>query len=40
VPVLDPFLVKEMRVQQFGFTITVSDLIAEGVKDADLQDVR
>jgi hypothetical protein len=40
VPNLDPFFVKELFIQQFGFKITARDLTVEGAKESDLQDIR
>jgi hypothetical protein len=40
VPNLDPFFVKEIHVERFGFTITARDMYVEGAKDAYLQDIK
>jgi hypothetical protein len=40
VPKLDPFFVKEVIIKEFGFTFIARDMIVEGAKDVDLQDIR
>jgi hypothetical protein len=40
LPQMDPFIVKELYVQQSGFSLIAQDLSVEGLKDADLQDIK
>jgi hypothetical protein len=40
VPILDPFLIKELSAKELGISFNVRDMSLEGLKDADLQDVK
>jgi hypothetical protein len=40
VPNLDPFLIEKIGMEHAGFKVSVGDMIVEGAKDTNLQDIR